>query len=264
MSRDAKDHSGASALPSRSSSTPILSVESSPEHNPGPVTISEDLQVMSPRGSNFNSLGRATSQQDVRPEDVPVSSSIPASERNGITIIQPVFSYHTSNSVTFSSSSNRAGRSTSPSASTPLRVAGPLVSVRASSPPCEAGQLVPIGSDPNADGIDTRNVRRRISPPTDIVMRQQSETPQKTALRAEMHAQQQAIEKLRARVQDVQGLALSEMETQQRSFENVASRYEAQERRIKHELFENTRADVMNEARAQLASLRNEEFQILI
>ena len=44
----------------------ILSVESSPEHNPGPVTIPDDLQVMSPKGSN--TLGRTISQQDVRPE----------------------------------------------------------------------------------------------------------------------------------------------------------------------------------------------------
>ena len=65
-------------------------------------------------------------------------------------------------------------------------------------------------------------------------MRQQSETPQKIALLAEMRAQHDAIEKLKARVQDVQGLALSEMETQQRSFEDVANRYEAQERRIKY------------------------------
>ena len=79
---------GSSALP-RSTSTPILSVESSPDHNPGPVTTSQDLQVMSPRGANLNSLGRAISKsrQNVRPEDVPVSSSIPARERDGVTVI---------------------------------------------------------------------------------------------------------------------------------------------------------------------------------
>ena len=94
-------------------------------------------------------------------------------------------------------------------------------------------------------------------------MRQQSETPQKIAFRAELNAQQEVIEKLRARVQDVQGLAVAEMETQQRSFENVAMRYEAEERVIKHDIFENTRADTMSRAKSELASLRQEEFRLL-
>lgn len=94
-------------------------------------------------------------------------------------------------------------------------------------------------------------------------MRQQSDTPQKTALRTEMQGQTKTIAKLRTRVQDVQSLAFSEMEMQQRSFQNVVNHYEAAESQIKIELVNNTRSDILNEERSLSASLRNEEYKIL-
>ena len=224
-----------SALPSSSSDLQLGF------HNSAPVTESPKIQVMSPRGNpiteieifrNFESSTPKSPVQNLRPADVRVPTS-PPKPRRDLSVIQPVITYH--QSVTVQNFPRRGERSTSPGspsrdAKLPISIPPEMARLRAMPSlqsvddvrpsPRSDGPLVAYWSnlDPEIVSRGNRNVRRRLSPTTDITMREQFDTPQKVAYRAELHAQQDVIERLRARVQDVQGLAYTELETQQRSF----------------------------------------------